>query len=174
MVLQFIVLHDVANNFVEVVEATKQKTVDIELQIVQIKKDVPGEYAYSISKSQNGINMIGIIIIQEIANTNDVLLTIYMAETSKFQQYNDLSGFSIYSNLSPLEHDMPQYSTSPEDFLSGYLQLAEEILSDPNAQVFIEYCTNNPTMCAQPSPPKGLVGICNIWPDVIEDCEITP
>ena len=173
VILEFTVLQDNASNFVEVVEESKQKTVDTELQIVQIKKDVPGEYVYSITKTlKNGIVMIGLVIITEMANTNDVLLTIYTAETSKFQQYNDLSGFSIYSNLSPLEQGTPQYSTSPEDFLSGYLKLVEEILNDPNAQVFIEYCMNNPTMCpAQTQSPQtrsGICGICNVWPGIME------
>jgi hypothetical protein len=50
----------------------------------------------------------GLVYVLQIANTNDVVVTEYLTEQSKFQQYLDRSGFFIYTKLSPLEQGMSQ------------------------------------------------------------------
>ena len=106
--LTFTVFQDSDIIFGELVEYMKQFTMNNRLQINDIIKNVPGEYEYLFG-SQNGSNLIGLVNIQQIANTNDVLVTEYLTEQSKFQQYLDQSGFFVYTKLSSVEQGMSEY-----------------------------------------------------------------
>lgn len=107
MYLHYTVFQDSANIFGKLVEGIRQSTMDNRFQIDEIIKNVPGEYIYSTSEFNNGIDLIGSVQILQIAN-NDVVVTEYIAESSKYQQYNDSSGFFISTHLSPQEALMSQ------------------------------------------------------------------
>jgi hypothetical protein len=112
VVLHYRVLQDSANGFGVIVENTKQFTMNKGFQIDEIIQNVPGEYIFTTSGFNNGIDFIGLVHIVQISNTNDVLVTEYIGESSKYQQYNDRSGFFIYTYLSPQEV-LNQYRMDP-------------------------------------------------------------
>ena len=162
-----LVFQDSAHGFSNMVEAIKQTMMNTGFQIVEIQ-NVPGEYIFSKSGFNNGIDWEGVVLIQQTPNSNDVVISEYTSESSKAQQYNDGSGFFVstylspiergvpqYSTspLSPIERGVPQYSTSPEDFLSGYLQWADGVLNSTTFQDLIRQCMENPGLC--PSSPSS-------------------
>jgi hypothetical protein len=103
-----IVFQDSANGFVNLVEDIVKFYKNNGVKIEGIIKNVPGDYLFSISYTVNGIYMIGGIDIQQFTNDNDVVLGAYYAESSKYQQYNDVSGFYVDTKLSPQEVSMNQ------------------------------------------------------------------
>lgn len=88
------VFQDSANGFVKLVEDIMQATMAKGFQIDEIIKNVSGQYIFSTSGFNNGIDLIGCVQILQIAN-NDVVLTEYIAESSKYQQYSDPTGFYV-------------------------------------------------------------------------------
>lgn len=105
--LDFTVFQDSDIIINQIAEYMMQFTMNEGLQIYQNITDVLGGYGY-IFGSQNGNGVIGLVYVLQIPNTNDVVVTEYLTEQSKFQQYLDRSGFFIYTKLSPLEQGMSQ------------------------------------------------------------------
>jgi len=74
-----------------------------------VQVNVPGEVVISESTTSNGMYWIGDMHINQIPNDNDVVVTEYVGESSKYQQfYNDNFGFFVLTYLSPKEAGMNQ------------------------------------------------------------------
>jgi hypothetical protein len=97
------VYQDLDYKFVELVEEMRQITTRNGFQIDEIMINVPGEYKFSTYGFNNGIDWKGYVRILQVPNTNDVACEQYIAESSKYQQYNDPTGFSVYTKLSDQE-----------------------------------------------------------------------
>ena len=104
--LDKVVFQDSATSFENLVEDTANFYMERGANIDGILQNVPGNYLFSITYTDNGIYMIGWVNIRQI--TNDVIVSAYLAESSKYEQYNDFSGFSTFTKSSPQELSMNQ------------------------------------------------------------------
>ena len=155
-----LVLQDSANSFSNMVEAIKQAMMNTGFQIDELQ-NVPGLYVFSKTGFNNGIDWNGLVAIEQVPNSNDVVISEYTAESSKFQQYgSDGSGFFVSTYLSPQEQGVQEQevplSSGSEDFFGQFMQGMQTLLNDPAIQGHIENCMRNPGSCPSSDDQQSL------------------